>query len=43
MSDVSLFSSLKMGDLTLQKRIALAPMTRARSGVERLLNALMAE
>lgn len=32
-----------MGDLTLKNRVVLAPMTRARAGVERMPNALMAE
>ena len=32
-----------LGDLKLQNRVVLAPMTRARAGEERLPNALMAE
>ncbi len=43
MSNVNLFSSLQMGDLKLQNRITLAPMTRARSGANRIPNAMMAE
>ena len=31
----SLFDPLKVGDLTLKNRIVMAPLTRARSGVER--------
>ena len=38
-----LFSPFKLGDLTLQNRIVLAPMTRARAGSEQTANALMAE
>ncbi|MEM7146433.1 MAG: alkene reductase [Verrucomicrobiota bacterium] len=38
-----LFQPFTLGDLTLQNRIALAPMTRARAGAERIPNALMAE
>jgi N-ethylmaleimide reductase len=38
-----LLESFQLGDLTLANRVALAPMTRARAGVERLPNALMAE
>lgn len=32
-----------LGDLRLPNRVALAPMTRSRAGVERLANSLMAE
>jgi len=32
-----------LGDLKLQNRIAMAPMTRARAGAERIPNAMMAE
>jgi len=39
----SLLTSFELHDLTLQNRIAMAPMTRARAGIERLPNALMAE
>lgn len=38
-----LFDSFQLADLTLKNRIALAPMTRARAGTERVPNALMAE
>ena len=39
----SLFEPLQMGELTLKSRIAMAPMTRGRAGVERIPNELMAE
>ncbi len=39
----TLFSPFQLGDLTLQNRIALSPMTRARAGSEQTANALMAE
>jgi N-ethylmaleimide reductase len=39
----ALFSPFQLGDLTLQNRIALAPMTRARAGSTQMPNALMAE
>jgi N-ethylmaleimide reductase len=38
-----LLSPFQMGDLTLKNRVVLAPLTRARAGVERLPNALMRE
>lgn len=38
----TLFDPLVVGDLTLPNRIIMAPLTRARAGVERLPNALMA-
>ncbi len=38
-----LLEAFQLGDLNLKNRVALAPMTRARAGVERLPNALMAE
>jgi len=38
-----LLSPFQMGDLALANRVALAPMTRARAGAERLANPLMAE
>ena len=38
-----LFSPLRLGDLDLPNRIFLAPLTRARSGPQRIPNALMAE
>lgn len=38
-----LLSPVDVGPLTLANRVAMAPMTRARAGVERMPNALMAE
>lgn len=38
-----LLSPFQLGDLTLDNRIVLAPMTRARAGTERMPNDLMAE
>ncbi|MER3433297.1 MAG: alkene reductase [Leptolyngbya sp. ERB_1_1] len=38
-----LLSPIQIGDLTLKNRIVMAPMTRARSGEDRIPNALMAE
>lgn len=38
-----LFSSLHLGDLTLPNRIIMSPLTRARSGKDRIPNDLMAE
>lgn len=43
MSDSPLFSPFQLGPIQLKNRIALAPMTRARAGKDRLANALMAE
>jgi len=39
----SLFDPLKVGDLTLRNRIVMAPLTRARSGVERVPGPLVAQ
>ena len=39
----SLFEPLSIGNLHLKNRIALAPMTRGRAGLERIPNDLMAE
>ena len=39
----TLFDPLKVGALTLPNRIIMAPLTRARAGVPRVPNALMAE
>ena len=39
----AIFSPFQLGDLTLQNRIVLAPMTRARAGSTQMPNALMAE
>tara|TARA_B100000315_G_C14588011_1_gene594195 strand:- start:1592 stop:2695 length:1104 start_codon:yes stop_codon:yes gene_type:complete len=38
-----LLSPFQLGDLELKNRVVLAPMTRARSGAERIPNDLMAE
>lgn len=38
-----LLSPIQIGDLTLKNRVVMAPMTRARSGEDRIPNALMAE
>jgi N-ethylmaleimide reductase len=38
-----LLSSFQLRDLNLNNRIVLAPMTRARAGIERMPNSLMAE
>jgi len=38
-----LLDPVQLGDLTLKNRVAMAPMTRARAGEERLANVLMAE
>ncbi|MEM7393239.1 MAG: alkene reductase [Verrucomicrobiota bacterium] len=38
---LKLLSPVEIGDLSLRNRVALAPMTRARSGPERIPNALM--
>lgn len=39
----NLLSAYSMHDLELSNRVALAPMTRARAGVDRIPNSLMAE
>ncbi len=39
----SLFDPLKLGDLTLRNRIVMAPLTRSRSGVERVPGPLVAQ
>jgi 2,4-dienoyl-CoA reductase-like NADH-dependent reductase (Old Yellow Enzyme family) len=39
----NLFTPLQLGALTLPNRIIMGPLTRARAGVERVPNALMAE
>src|SRR5271167_2448579 len=39
----TLFDPVTVGDLRLPNRIIMAPLTRARAGVERVPNALMAE
>ena len=38
-----LLSPIRLGDLELENRVVLAPLTRARAGVERMPNNLMAE
>lgn len=38
----TMFDPLKVGDLTLKNRIIMAPLTRARSGVERTPDAMVA-
>lgn len=43
MSAFALLKPVEIGPYTLKNRIALAPMTRARSGPDRVPNALMAE
>ena len=42
-SSFALFSPFQLADLTLDNRIVLSPMTRARAGTTRNANALMAE
>ena len=42
-SKSALFQSLEIGGLTLPNRIVMAPLTRARAGVERMANEMMAE
>lgn len=43
MSNPSLFDPIRLGAIELRNRIVMAPLTRGRSGVERIPNALMAE
>ena len=43
MTQQHLLTSFQLGELHLNNRVVLAPMTRARAGKERLANALMAE
>ena len=38
-----MLTPFSLSDLVLKNRVVLAPMTRARAGVERTANALMAE
>ena len=38
-----LLSPFKVGDLTLNNRVVMPPLTRARAGEERMPNSLMAE
>lgn len=39
----NLLSSVQIGDLTLKNRVVMAPLTRARAGIKRIPNQLMAE
>lgn len=39
MSGTNLLSPVSLGSITLRNRVAMAPMTRARAGIERLPNA----
>ena len=43
MTTTSLFDSLSIGNLQIKNRIAMAPMTRGRSGESRVPNDLMAD
>jgi N-ethylmaleimide reductase len=43
MAESHLLSPFSLGSLTLKNRVVLAPMTRSRSGSERIPNAKMAE
>ncbi len=40
---MKIFEPVKLGDLELTNRIAMAPMTRGRAGDTRVPNAIMAE
>lgn len=42
-ASLTLLSQFQLGDLSLENRIVLAPMTRARAGEQRLANEMMAE
>lgn len=42
-SSPHLLSPFQLGDLTLENRVVLAPLTRARSGADRIPNAIMAD
>ncbi|MEG3438382.1 alkene reductase [Pannus brasiliensis CCIBt3594] len=42
-ASLTLLSQFQLGDLSLENRIVLAPMTRARAGEKRLANEMMAE
>src|ERR1700744_5752910 len=39
----TLFDPIRIGDLTLKNRIVMAPLTRSRSGVERIPGPLVAQ
>lgn len=43
MNNSQLFDEIKVGDLLLKNRVAMAPMTRGRAGESRIANELMAE
>lgn len=43
MTAAQLFDQVKLGDLLLKNRIAMAPMTRGRAGDSRVANEIMAE
>jgi len=43
MSESSLLQPFALHDLTLANRVAMAPMTRGRAGVDRIPNAIMAD
>jgi N-ethylmaleimide reductase len=40
---LALLNQIQLGDLLLKNRVVMAPLTRARAGVERIPNSLMAE
>ena len=42
-SELSLFDSVSLGDMSLQNRISMAPMTRGRAGESRTPNSMMVE
>jgi N-ethylmaleimide reductase len=42
-TSLALLSQFQLGDLSLENRVVLAPMTRARAGEQRLANEMMAE
>ena len=39
----SLFDPIQIGDVTLKNRIVMAPLTRSRSGVERIPGPMVAQ
>jgi 2,4-dienoyl-CoA reductase-like NADH-dependent reductase (Old Yellow Enzyme family) len=43
MTSENLFNPIKVGALELRNRMVMAPLTRARAGVERIPNALIAQ
>lgn len=42
-TSLALLSQFQLGDLSLENRVVLAPMTRSRAGEQRLANEMMAE